>query len=340
MNWKVKIVAEVRNALFLYPKVDTLKASDQRSVFSLISDLKIIANISNQEIEKILRDNSFAYIRCLPSINVEELHSASCINDEDAERVRICVIGYDDTSYEKAYSSICKNYNNNKLKISHLVGLKISSKSTCVKFYKPENSMFDVVVETGLVDLQTILVSIMLDISIYHYFSLSSDLQYRKTFSQLKIDYIRNSENKTKYGEKVDFDIIKYLPFSYPYVSEMNRSYEKGSEILTSLLRDYFDFITKCVCEEILYSSLKELEDPYAAKVPPSHLTYISKTISCDSFCVGTNYYVAINKKMEETIDGNQVHIIHADKDAMSAWLSKFSVSLTEYSLYFVKIGA
>ena len=70
----------------------------------------------------------------------------------------------------------------NNLSISHLVGLRICSSSSQVKFTEPNGLPFDVIIETGLEDLEAILVSIMLDISIYHYFCLSNDLLYRKNF--------------------------------------------------------------------------------------------------------------------------------------------------------------
>ena len=337
-------MVDTRKTLFLYPKLDDFPLKKQREIFKLIEDLKIIVNISNQTIENILRDSSFAYIRCLPCINIEEVHSSILQTVENVERVRICVIGYNETDYEKSYSNICKSYAENHLNISHLVGLKIRTDINDVNFLKPEDSSFNLIIETGLVDLENILVSIMLDISIYHYFSLNNNLSYRKCFSSLKMKCIIDSEQKSDYGDTTEFDKIRYLPFSYPYVKKITdiSSIENVKVIILKMIKDYFQFITSYVLTEMIFDKNKELEDPYSLnEIPKDHLNYISEKINEERFMPGNNYCIIINNQSinEDTI-GDTTYVIKDDEYAIEKWLSSFPDNLNDFSLYYIKIGA
>ena len=346
------IVKDTRKTLFLYPRLDivlddgtnnTGQKEEQTKVFDLIADLKIIATISNETIERILRNTGFDYIRCVPVINVEEMHHFPSISS-DIERVRICVIGYDNNSYESAYKEICDNYINNKLKISHLVGLKISTSSESVVFSKPEGSAFDVVIETGLMHLTNVLVSIMLDISIFHYFSLSNDIEFRKMFSIAKMEYIKCSSFSSIYANGDELKSINYLPFSYKYINELrNCDTDEQKRIIKNLVDNYFDIVRRFVCKHISLTRYKELKDPYgcSSSINEEHLSVI-RTLATN-FITGKQYIVVIKDDIDSSKDvsmqDDDLFVFASDDDVVSKWLSKFSTPLDGFSLYYITIG-
>lgn len=326
-------MAETRKTLFLYPKLENLDIHKQIKIIDLITHLKIIVNVSNEKIARILRDSSFAYVRCLPSVNVEELCAEMLINEE-VERVRVCVIGYNEASYENSYSHICQQYVQNKLNISHLVGVKINTSVNSVSFYKPEGSPFDVIIETGLFNLENILVSIMLDISIYHYFALSNDIQYRRKFSALKMNSIRESNHINEYGDNVNLGEIHYLPFTYPYVKKISED-KNGeiSSIINEALDEYFEFIARYVCSEIFFDNNKELNEPYSYKgVPNDHISSLCEIVANLDTTASGNYYAIIGVSREPTI-------IRDNDEARFTWLSKFTRPLNDCALYYIRIG-
>lgn len=333
LNKEILVVAETRKTLFLYPKLENLDINKQIKIIDLITHLKIIVNVSNEKIARILRDSSFAYVRCLPSVNVEELCAEMLINEE-VERVRVCVIGYNEASYENSYSHICEQYVQNKLNISHLVGVKINTSVNSVKFYKPEGSPFDVIIETGLFDLENILVSIMLDISIYHYFALSNEIQYRRKFSALKMNSIRESNHINEYGDNVNLSEIHYLPFTYPYVKKISED-KNGeiSSIINEALDEYFEFIARYVCFDIFFDNNKELNDPYSyGGVPSDHISSLSEIVANLDTTASGNYYAIIGSSREPTI-------IRDNDEARFTWLSKFTRPLNDCALYYIRIG-
>lgn len=328
-------MAEIRQTLFLYPNLSNLVNEKQDDILRLITRLKIIVNNSNDKIERILRSSSFAYVRCMPSVNIEEM-SSDTFADKEAERVRVCVIGYNDESYESSYRNICTQYKENKLNISHLVGVKINKNVASVKFYRPEQSPFDVIVEMKLCDLEDILVSIMLDISIYHYFSLSNEIEYRRKFSAIKMNIIKESEHINDYGDIDNIDNIDYLPFSYPYVKEISiNKAENTFKFISNALSDYFKFIKKYVCTTIDFNKHKELNNPYCYKekgMSDEQIDTISEFVSKSSDI--NNECFVILKDDEKPI------IINDENDAQMEWLSTFSTPLNDYNLYYIKIGA
>ena len=342
-------MVENRTVLFLYPDFENYDTAEQKLITKLISDLKIIINYSNNRIGKVLQDGSFSYIRCLPFIEMEEATKQP--TPELVDLVRVCVIGYDDKNYESIYSNICEDYVRNKLEITHLVGLKIVSNMESIRFTKPAKSPFDVVIETNLRNLDLILISIMLDTSIYHYFSLSEEVKYRKNFSTIKIDGIKESNNLEDYGEIIEISNINYLPFSYPFVKRyfslrgQNKN-EQSKDITDELIKEYFSFIKNWVCTSIDYNTRKERMNPYQSEIKPNIKKSLDTIVKYEIIKPGKTYLVAINMNIEEitedSINNKGVFVIEvSDLDsALHDWLSLFNEPLTNYSLFQIKIGA
>lgn len=337
-----------RNTLFLYPNLNEFKEEEQNTILKLISDLKFIINDSNEKIERILRNGSFAYIRCLPTVEMEGITYVDLEDDSVSELVRICIIEFEGNNYESDYKTICEKYTNNSLGISHLVGLKINLSLKEVNFIKPDNSPFDVVIETGLNNLKAIIISIMLDISIYHYFLLSNVIDYRKKFSNIKMQGIKNSDLKDEYGKNVDFDKIKYLPFTYPYIknllsldSNINESTSKDK--IENLIENYFDFIKNYVCNTIMYNRLKESNMPYD-EIKYKYIEDLEKVVSLPQIELGKQYFILIKNGISNTscieIDNKNVFVIEDNETSLTEWLSIIQNPLDNFSLYYIKIGA
>lgn len=339
-------MAKSRTVLFLYPDLEDDNLIEQNIISKIISDLKIIINTSNRNIRKILQDGSFSYIKCLPYIEMEEANKKPTIRM--VELVRVCVIGYNEKNYEDVYSDICEKYLNNTLNISHLIGLKINTDLKAIKFTKPEESSFDVIIESNLNDLESILISIMLDTSIYHYFSLNNDIEYRKNFSQIKINGIKSSKYVDYYGNDIDLSNIKYLPFSYPYVKkyfelQSENSNQEREKIISELITAYFTFIKQYVCKAIDYNRRKEPKRPYDIEAD-NIMAALDIIIKDPIFEVGNTYIVAVKNSFVEgqSISINKDNVVYVIKDyenTITEWLSLFANPLNNFSLFFIKIG-
>lgn len=342
MNGESCQLVENRTVLFLYPDFEDYDTKEQKQITNLISDLKIIINTSNSMIEKILEDGSFSYIRCLPLIEMEEATKQP--SEKYANLVRVCVIGYDNEDYEEIYNNICDKYIKNKLDITHLVGLKIKSNLEGVKFSKPSDSPFDVIIEANLFNLDLVLISIMLDTSIYHYFSLNNDIKYRKNFSKLKIKGIKQIDLIGEFGEIGDLSNIDYLPFSYPYVKKYfmaNVQNQTCQEITDKLIKEYFSFILSFICINIEFNKLKEPKKLLPNSIDDNIKKALNIIIKKDIFKSGNTYILSINNNINEHIKENDFSIIECNNVdlAIKSWLSKFKEPLTNTSLFQIRIG-
>ena len=138
----------------------------------------------------------------------------------DYQDVRICIAKFKSVDYTANYSELIREYKDGQRDISHLVALHIvdsTSQTFVPRFYIDPANNFDVIIETGLKDLKGILMSIMLDISLYHYFSLSDKLPDRKKFNGVKHKHLTSQLDKAKeiYGNISIGNQQMYLPFSY-----------------------------------------------------------------------------------------------------------------------------
>ena len=206
-----------RKTVFLYPQADEMNAEVYEETSKLISRIHKVVNISNELIKDILCGGSFSSVKCKPTVTMKCV-GESLGNYTDYSNIRICVAKYNNFDYTPNYSKVIEAVKIDKTNISHLVALHIYSVPRPIKFYEDASNEFDAIVETDLDHLEKLLTTIMLDISLYHYFSLPSDLQFRRDFNRVKFDYIKNKygHNNIKkiYGENVSLDKTIYLPFS------------------------------------------------------------------------------------------------------------------------------
>ena len=180
-----------------------------------------------------------------------------CIGDyynetEDYSNVRICIAKYDDIDYTANYSKIIEERKRGS-EISHLVALYISSRHKNIVFKNDESAKFDAIIETDLDHLVVLLTSVMVDISLYHYFMLSSDYKFRSEFNNHKFRYIFNTMSpetiRKVYGNSVVKEKPIYLPFSLQKVGEVIRrtKIESKNETIDSLIYEFAILLTECI---------------------------------------------------------------------------------------------
>lgn len=245
-----------RKTIFLYPKTSEIDHELYQTTSQLITRIQKVVVISNRLIEEILCSSCFSSVKCKPTVDMK------CVGNNvedfsDYSNVRICVAKYDNLDYTSNYMKIVDEVKNEKIDISHLIALHIYSNHRPINFYKDENNQFDAVVETDLDHLEHLLTAIMLDISLYHYFSLSSDLKFRRNFNSIKSNYIFNvlkeDDARKTYGETVKSGCPKYLPFSLKWVIELNRRTKKSAknDTIQTLIQNYGIFLIETIAKNL-----------------------------------------------------------------------------------------
>lgn len=220
-----------RDTAFLYPNLVDISSEERLRTLGLISQITAIVNLANRELAELVDGGTFSFVNCMPKVHME------CISDvvenfTDCDNVRICVTSYNSYDYTNNYDALIQRYRHGKTGISHLVALRITGHPQKVQFTPDKNDQFDAVITTSLDYLETILVSIMFDISLYHYYGLSNHLPERKRFNETKYNYLLQKytakEQEDIYGNAFS-EIPIYLPISLPEVRKIDRRIRSDS---------------------------------------------------------------------------------------------------------------
>lgn len=249
-----------RNAVFVYPDLNLLSKDreEMKVTHRLVTNMYTIVDMANKRIEDILYCGAFLQVNCLPTA---KLTMMSTISDSEfnIDNIRICIIKYKNIDYSNNYISIVNDYKAKRCDISHLVALHIlDDDDNQVTFEKDEADRFDVIIKSNRSNLQNILVSIMLDISLYHYFLLSKDINERIQFNKKKICYIIENNPPEQlmetYGNIFLGSVPKYLPFSLMFVKEAYNKHTqiKLDKVVRKTLDKYSDFISKKLCTDVI----------------------------------------------------------------------------------------
>ena len=239
-----------RKTVFLYPESERLEYEQIKTTNRLITNINFIVYSANNLIKNILTSGNFSFVNCFPSVmmhsicdEIQEFH--------DCNNVRICITGYNTIDYSRNYLNIIEKHKNNSSDISHLVAIHIRDKLNKPKFLVDVDQNFDVKIESDLEHLENVLVAIMLDISLYHYFLLSDDLLKRKQFNIIKFGYIcanNSTQDQIKiFGVKLENDNPIYLPISLKHVVKLSGRTNKGrrNEVISELVDNYADFLAE-----------------------------------------------------------------------------------------------
>lgn len=243
-----------RNTVFLYPDLAGCGPDERMSILNLITEITSIVQMANRQFQELINSGKFSFVNCMPKVYMR------CVSDdpevfEDQDNVRICVTKFDSHDYTANYQSLTRKYKSGETNISHLVALNLYSRPQKTQFFPDPNDQFNVIINTSMDFLEKILVSIMFDISLYHYFLLSNSLHERKIFNTIKYKYIVDhytpEKQKDNYGAILSPNSTMYLPISLPEVKKISRHAERDTRqcAVARLLQLFATFL---VCTQSL----------------------------------------------------------------------------------------
>lgn len=249
-----------RKTVFLYPDLATLTRKEVCLTNALITNINLVVDSANALIQNILCSGNFSFINCMPTVLMTSVCEDFKKNKVECSNVRICISAYDDIDYTENYAHLINNYKTGCSDISHLVAVHISDKFDKTQFTHDNAGNFDVIVKTNLDYLENVLVSIMLDISLYHYFLLSNDLSYRRSFNKIKYEHLLKTPSnilENIYGFNPQNQKLIYLPISLGDVSQLENytTVALRHNFIDELINNYANFLatttaTKIECNE------------------------------------------------------------------------------------------
>lgn len=330
-----------RKTVFLYPKGDELENQSYKITSHLIKRIRKIAFISNRTIKEILYGGSFSHIKCKPIVEMKCIgqHTEKML---DCSNVRICIAKYNGIDYRNNYNQIITSRKENKNNISHLVALYISNTKQKPKFSSDENDDFDAIIETDLDHLESILIAIMLDISLYHYFQLDNDIEFRKRFNSIKFQYIIShfeKENLEKtYGIVGANEKTIYLPFSMENVNALQKITKRThrNDIIKELIVKYSVFLIESFSKKVVLDNRWYILNSSEIN-HDKYYTYLEKfaeglRVSKVAIKSCILYFLAFNNSTGKSIAFN----IEYNKDNLeiSEWLNILSSDFSEFKLF------
>lgn len=326
-----------RKTAFLYP---TFAEMDRETVLitnDLITNINLVVRAANDSIKNILSQGGFSFINCFPTVLMKPISEESTVNI-DSNNVRICILQYNDIDYSENYSSLINDYNLGTSDISHLVAISIQDRDQKVQFEVDPQSRFDVVVKTNIDRLKLVLVAIMLDISLYHYFLQSNLLSDRKCFNKIKLKYISNfwkEELYNLYGIRDSDSLPSYLPISWKYAAKFERYKAKDSrrEQILSLIDDYANFLLNSIAYEVVFN-----ENGRIANNPSNDSI---KNLSLVQDYISKKYIDSKDKKISFIIPDNateidQINMIEYctdDFNKIRSWMNKELEDIESYQI-------
>lgn len=238
-----------RDTAFLYPELEDCPLEEKIHTLELITQITAIVTAANNLLMELVDGGTFSFVNCIPSVHMECISNVPT-NSADYENIRICVAHFDEYDYTENYQGLIQEYKSGRTGISHLVALNITSRQQKALFSADKEKNFDTIITTSLDHLEHVLVSIMFDISIYHYFGLSNELPYRKKFNNIKFDYLVQKLDKKQqgenYGEIFPQEPI-YLPISLPGIRKLGRRVkpESRKEAVKEMLNTFATFLAE-----------------------------------------------------------------------------------------------
>lgn len=271
-----------------------------------------------------------------------------CATDFKIEsNVRICVAKYGTMDYASYYSKIVEEFKKEKSEISHLVALNISPSETKTSFCADPKGNFDAIITVDLEHLDILLESIMLDISLYHYFSLPKDSIKRKQFNSLKFSYIVNTfspEMLSYYGKNIDRDTQIYLPISLCRMNEYVRRTkpESKNETIKSLIFDYAVFLIEANSAKYHYNEHGKI--PYDEKCK-EYGTAIFDAIQHNQLALdwmSQNLSFVVILYVQDSTENLPPLMLKYDNDKKdySDWMNRIGETDCEYMIFQLSRGA
>lgn len=244
-----------RIVLFLYPNAEEIpdKAIVEK-IENLVDSLYYIIRKANEFVSRAFSSNVFVNSKYIPVIEAQAINKVyDEVAEEDIHGLRLCVTSIDDFNCSDMYSGLISKKKLDENDISHLLSIKLFSKSKRYSWKESENENFSALIETGVNELTKIIICIMLDIALYHYFKLPKGLVYRQSFGLKKKEFLdeslSNNEIKSVFGSSdAKRSNIKYLSISLSYIDAIDKEPQK----IKSLLDAFTDFYYKHVIPDAL----------------------------------------------------------------------------------------
>ena len=326
-----------RKTVFLYPDLCVLPREDVLRTNNLITKINFVVYSANDLIRQILSSGNFSFLNCLPSVTLQSVFEEEKTNI-DCNNVRICITGYNDIDYSANYKKLVHEYQSGRADISHLVAIHITDKSQKAQFLFDKQGNFDVIIKTDLDHLRVVLVSIMLDISLYHYFLLSDKLTFRRDFNKIKFRYIlsndSNEQYKTLYGLTLNEEEVVYLPISYSGINKLERRTNPDSrkDLIQSLINDYAHFLFVSLSIELIVNERGSIEiGPEKDKIHNNLLLekYINNNYAYKDM------FLLVPDNVTES-DTNAVVQLEQDEGLVKSWVNKDFERIKGYQLIHV----
>lgn len=244
-----------RKVLFLYPNAEefTDKVIVEK-IEDLVDSLYYIIREANEFVSRTFSSNVFVNSKYIPIIESQAINKVyDEVTEDDIHGLRLCVTSFDEIDFSDKYSGLISKKSLDENDISHLLSIKLCSKSKKYSWRDSENENFSALIETGVNELAKIIICIMLDIALYHYFKLPKGLIYRQSFGLIKKEFLNaslsNNEMKSVFGSPdTKRSNIKYLSISLSYVDDIDREPKE----IKSLLGAFTDFYYKHVIADAL----------------------------------------------------------------------------------------
>lgn len=244
-----------RKVLFLYPNAEDF--SDKaivEKIEDLVDSLYYIIREANEFVSRTFSSNVFINSKYIPVIESQAINKVyDEVTKEDIHGLRLCVTSFDEIDFSEKYSGLISKNSLDENDISHLLSIELFSKSKRYSWKESKNENFSALIETGVNELTKIIISIMLDIALYHYFKLPKGLVYRQSFGLIKKEFLNASlsynQMKKVFGSSdAKRSNIKYLSISLSYIDDIDREPQK----IRSLLEAFTDFYYKHVIADAI----------------------------------------------------------------------------------------
>ena len=255
-----------RKILMLYPDAkDIPDTAERKNLFQLIDSMAFIVDEANRIVQEFIRKNYDNFKKhCLTEIILKSLTqyykdstTTKPFDSIACNGLRICLTKFADYNFDEYYDNALSTEKKEESDISHLVAIKITEEKTIWRTpNKQKEDIFDATVETNVDDLLRVLVSIMVDILLYHSFSLPEQYTIRKQFPIWKRSYIldkfSNDDISLNYGNsRKELEEIGYIPISLNYISGDSLRIDAAH-----LYSRFGDLIFSKVVPEVIESSL------------------------------------------------------------------------------------
>lgn len=326
-----------RKTVFLYP---AFSGMDRETVFitnELITTVNFVVRAANDSIKNIMTQGGFPYINCFPTVSMKSI-SEDTTTYLDGNNVRICILKYNDIDYSGNYESLIKDYKSGRSDISHLVAVSIQDRDQKVQFEVDSAKDFDVVVKSNMDRLQHVLVAIMLDISLYHYFLQSDSLNDRKDFNKVKINYISDywkEELQSLYAIKEKYSLPAYLPFSWKFATKYERYKLEDQRLkqVGKVIDDYATFLVNTIAYKVIFNNRGSIADnPTNKSIKNFNLVqeFVTKTYN-EEKRQKISFIVPDNATQIDQI--NMIDYHEEDSNRVCSWMKKELEGMGSYQI-------